>query len=159
MKSLLERFEVKYIPEPNTGCWLWLGTYMGAGYGQWQTGGVKKYSHRWAYEIYVGPIPDGQVVCHRCDNPACVNPAHLFVGSMRDNSLDMFRKGRCALTRNTRKGSKHGRSKLTEDQIANMRRLHASGMPYRDMAKTFSVSVSLVGKIVTGTIWTHVGAS
>ena len=75
------------IPEPNTGCWLWLGFISPDGYGT-------RLAHRRAWELARGPIPDGMLVCHRCDVRHCVNPDHLFLGTHLDNMRDMIRKGR-----------------------------------------------------------------
>lgn len=84
-------------PEPNSGCWLWLGATRGP-YGQTRRGGPgggpKVYAHRLSYEVNVGPIPDGLLVLHRCDTPRCVNPRHLFIGTDRENALDKVAKGR-----------------------------------------------------------------
>lgn len=80
-------------------CWLWTGACDRHGYGKFQVGfggrAQKHYrAHRFGYEALVGPIPEGKVVCHSCDNPPCVNPAHLWLGTMKDNTQDMYRKGR-----------------------------------------------------------------
>lgn len=86
-------FEERTIPEPNTGCWLWLGGMKVAGRGQRATVG-RKYASRVAWLLFRGPVPDGRWVLHRCDNGMCVNPAHLFLGTVQDNNADMVRKGR-----------------------------------------------------------------
>lgn len=88
------------VPEPNSGCWLWLGAVTGHGYGVvgvgYKSEGNRRIiqAHRRSYEIFVGSIPNGKDICHHCDNRLCVNPEHLFVGSRLENVHDMMRKGR-----------------------------------------------------------------
>lgn len=77
------------------GCWIWTGARFPFGYGAIKIGGRPRGAHRTAWELVNGPIPEGLNVLHHCDNPPCVNPAHLFLGTLRDNALDMFAKGRC----------------------------------------------------------------
>ena len=98
--GILERFEAKYVPEPNTGCWLWIGASddrPGKGYGFIRFRGRKNWSaHRVSYTLFRGEIPEGMHVCHSCDTPACVNPDHLWLGTNQDNQLDKSIKGRAA---------------------------------------------------------------
>jgi uncharacterized protein (DUF433 family) len=101
-RPIIERFTEKYKVNKKTGCWDWHGSTVRGGYGLLGSGppaepGGKRgmvFAHRFAYQHFVGSIPDGLVVCHRCDNPACVNPEHLFVSSQPGNMKDMERKGR-----------------------------------------------------------------
>lgn len=94
--TLEEKFEKSYMPEPNTGCWLWTLSSNGDGYGIiFKKRKEKKvYAHRFSYQMYKGKIPDGMIVCHKCDTPSCVNPDHLFVGTDGDNVRDCVSKGR-----------------------------------------------------------------
>lgn len=96
--SLEEKFHDGYVPEPNTGCWLWFKATDGHGYGQLRNPGSgpgrNVLAHRVSFEISNGSIPAGMVIMHSCDQPLCVNPDHLRLGTMKDNSQDMIAKGR-----------------------------------------------------------------
>src|SRR5690606_28396088 len=96
MKSLRDKFMSKWEPVTETGCWLWTGAAGRYGILVVRRNGKSKTlrAHRVAYELFRGEVPAGQVVCHRCDVPFCVNPDHLFTGTQRDNLLDGVRKGR-----------------------------------------------------------------
>jgi hypothetical protein len=87
-------FDNLVIPEPNSGCLLWIGNVTSRGYGRVKRGGKVWQAHRFAWVEANGPIPDGVMVCHHCDNPPCVNVGHLFLGSAADNAQDSSRKGR-----------------------------------------------------------------
>ncbi len=97
MSTLLERFWDKVEMIPFHSCWEWTGATNQDGYGIIGTGEGGKTSfrvHRMSYALHVGPIPEGKVVCHSCDNPGCVRPEHLFIGTMKDNNADRCAKGR-----------------------------------------------------------------
>ena len=119
-KPLIERFAVKYIPEPNSGCWLWLGARDPRGYGRLSavTWG-QSLAHRVSYELHVGTVPAGLFVCHHCDIPPCVNPEHLFVGTQIDNMVDLARKGKHPLGR--RRHCKHGHEYTPENTAIRVR--------------------------------------
>lgn len=88
-----ERFHSRYSVD-ESGCWIWQGATTNAGYGKIAVHGTLILSHRFSWELHHGPIPEGLYVCHHCDNPQCVNPDHLFVGTAQDNVNDMMAKGR-----------------------------------------------------------------
>ena len=132
-------------------CWEWKGAKIRTGYGRFKVGGKMVYTHRWSYERYRSEIPDGMFVCHHCDNPACVNPLHLFLGTQADNMADRDAKGRQI------KGEAHSGAKLTEaDVVAIKRRLQAGGETHKAIATDYGVSQRLISRINTGRQWTHV---
>lgn len=93
-KPIKERFEERYIPVPESGCWIWTGHIRTNGYGAMSIKSKLQYAHRISWELHNGPIPEGLFVLHKCDNPPCVNPDHLFIGTQKDNLQDAFKKGR-----------------------------------------------------------------
>jgi hypothetical protein len=146
-KPFEERFHESYIPEPNSGCWLWIGTDRGQfGYGNIIRNGTHLGAHRASWELHYGPIPDGMFVCHRCDVRACVNPKHLFLGSIQENNLDSRAKGRNV------KGAKHGCAKLTEEQA---RAIKASVRSLTELAAQFGISRASASAVRTGRTWRH----
>lgn len=114
-------------------------------YGRICIGGMVRYPHRSSYEIHVGPIPDGMEVCHRCDNPPCINPDHLFLGSMSDNQNDKFKKGRS-----------RGGSKLSVAQVASIKAMIRAGGRTSALAQEFDVHEETIRLIKVGRIWKHV---
>ncbi len=91
---ILKLFNEKWMPEPNSGCWLWTAYVDRDGYGNITINRKPTPAHRASWELFKGTIPKGLLVCHKCDTPACVNPDHLFLGTHKDNIRDSFAKGR-----------------------------------------------------------------
>lgn len=128
-------------------CWRWTGAKTTAGYGVLGVGQELRYAHRLAWIFGYGDDPGKRRVCHRCDVPACCNPAHLFVGTQADNLRDMREKDRHA------RGSRHGHAKLTEDAV---RAIRADARRTSLVAKDYGVSARLIRFIRQGRIWRHV---
>jgi hypothetical protein len=150
-------------------CWVWTAHRGPQGYGACYVlrDGAKSQmgAHRVSWMIAHGPIPDGMFVCHRCDNPPCVRPDHLFLGSPRDNSQDAAKKGRMASgERHTTRlhperiarGARLPQTKLTEDDVREIRRELAASTPERHLARRYGVSKSLIWSIKTRRSWRHV---
>jgi hypothetical protein len=152
--SLQERFDAKVVPEPNSGCWIWTGATKELGYGVIGLGrrgdGTDK-AHRVSYRLHCGEIPDGMAVCHRCDTPACVNPDHLFLGTLADNMQDCVAKGRNFIPDN--RGERAAWSKLTSDAVAHIRKRVMTGPEY---GRLYGVSRSSVYQIWRGKNWASV---
>jgi hypothetical protein len=158
-------------------CWFWIAGGTKAGYGTFSYGGRQIGAHCVSYILANGPIPDGLFVLHRCDNPACVNPDHLYVGTSKENTHDMMAKGRDQFTyrvqpervprgddhytrRNpelARHGEQLGHSKLTDELVREMRRKYAEGGATQyALAAEFNVSVATVNRVVKRRLWQHV---
>lgn len=151
-KPLAERFwaQVDKASGPNA-CWLWMAATCRRGYGRIGIDTNKiAVTSRVSWELTYGPIPNGLHVLHRCDNPPCVNPAHLFLGTQADNNADKLAKNRGT------KGDTHGTSKLAENQIREIRSLHSAGIMQKDIATRFNVSKATVNAIVHRRTWKHV---
>ena len=135
-------------PDLNSGCWLWSHRIGRQGYGNAKFGRKTVGAHRVSWILHNGPIPPGICVCHRCDTPACVNPAHLFLGNQTDNLRDMFAKGRHFDNR----GALNPRAKLTPADVAEIRAL-GKGVSQRELAARFGVGPSSIRDIQTGRRW------
>jgi hypothetical protein len=149
MKTLQQRFDESYTPEPNTGCWLWLG-HLTRGYGRIRAfGETPRPAHRISYIIHVGPIPEGLHVLHGCNEASCVNPAHLHLGTDVENTADKVRAGRQARVC----GESNGRAKLTRDMVDLARRLHSDGASCAAVARRFGIAHSVMSRILRGLRW------
>ena len=148
MKTLLERFEEKDIPEPNTGCWLWMGALRTDCGLIWVDGKIVTAS-RASWSLFKGPIEDGLFVLHRCDNPPCVNPEHLFLGTKSDNSRDAFDKGR--LTQ-IGLGEHSMAAKLNNESVLFVK---ASQESNSNLARRLGVDRGTIRAIRVGKSWKH----
>ena len=151
------RFADLHIPEPNSGCWLWLGLPGGRGYGRVRVAGRQERAHRVSHEIHVGPVARHLFVCHRCDNRMCVNPAHLFVGTPQDNIADMMAKGRHAYgpqcKPNPKQGQDHDSAKLTQVEVVSILLAVQSGVSQRGLARELGINASTISSICRGKSW------
>lgn len=140
-------------PHP-VGCWLWTGPTSHNGYGKLsgcRSRGFKRmtFAHRLSYMIFRGPIPKGMEVCHRCDNPPCVRPDHLWLGTHTDNMRDAKRKGRM------RRGEGSPHARLTDAAVREIRRRYPAEMQ-KDIAADLGVAPRTVRSVLRGEAWTHV---
>jgi hypothetical protein len=142
------------------GCWLWTASVCRFGYGRFHTTphGVQK-AHRMSWTFARGPISDGLWVLHNCpdgDNPACVRPSHLFLGTHRDNMADMVAKGRQS-TYPRRRGSDHPSARLTADKVVEIRTRYArGGVTHAILAAEYGVAEPTIGAVICGRLWKHV---
>lgn len=133
------------------GCWFWLGDVNRDGYGRFTKDGKGVLAHRWFYEECVGPLKPRSVLMHSCDNPACVNPAHLSVGTHSTNRRDTVSKNRQA------KGERMALAKLTDDAVRDIRHRHAAGVnSQKHLAKEYQVDKALISRIIKRKSWRHV---
>jgi hypothetical protein len=155
--DVAERFWAKVSPgvEPNA-CWTWIGakkaTGPGRGYGSFKLRSyMSRGAHRVSYALFHDTSPGKFMVCHRCDNPQCVNPLHFFLGTAQDNSNDMVAKGRKVSA--DQRGENNGCAKLTEAQVAVIKRCIMQGESNMCLGRRFNVSHSLISRIRRGRSW------
>lgn len=135
--------------EKTSDCWLWEKGSLLKGYGLFALNGANILAHRFSYLYHYGELPNNLMVCHTCDNPKCVNPKHLFLGTSKENLQDMAKKGR-------RKGEKHACAKLTENQVLDIRKRVQNGEKPTVVAKKFNISYNYLRDIVRRKYWTHI---
>lgn len=138
---------------PNTGCWFWTGAVQKKNYGHMSLGGRTSgnaIASRFSYQLNIGD-PGDLFVCHRCDQPLCVNPDHLFLGSNAENMRDCAKKGRARGP--SLKGAQHPNAKLSEDAVRDIRSSDLSGVA---LAAKYAVGASLISEVRNGRIWRHV---
>lgn len=168
-RSVSERFWEKVSRSDSAnGCWLWTANRDRKGYGKMGGGGrlgPTLAAHRVSWELHFGLIPNGLFVLHHCDNPPCVNPSHLFLGTMLDNNHDMWEKGRGMFgdrhglrlhPERVARGERQGGAKLTENQVREIRQRYAAGgLSMKQLADEYGVTFSPVQKIISGSGWRH----
>lgn len=147
--GIRKRFNKKFIVHPRTRCWEWIGCRNKDGYGITYETYKNVSASRVSYKIHNGPIPNGMCVLHHCDNPGCVNPEHLFIGTQQDNVKDMDQKGRRVICI----GTKRGNSKLNELKVVAIMK---DPSPYPIISKKYNISVSVICAIKQRKTWKHV---
>ena len=176
MSEIAKRFWSKVDIRSKDECWEWQGSNI-RGYGQFSLSHFKTVkAHRFSYELKYGKIPDGMLVCHHCDNPKCVNPNHLFLGTSADNTKDRDTKGRQAKgdthgaklhpekfqflhAKGAPRGSKNARTHLTEDDVIQIKKLLKTKMSQAEIGKKFGVTRFVIWKIKVGLAWSHIEES
>jgi hypothetical protein len=149
--EMWERFRSNVDARGREECWEWRGTKNGAGYGCFYTGGKVYMAHRMAYMIEIGDIEDDLLICHTCDNKSCVNPNHLWKGTRSENAQDCSSKDG-----QNKKGERNGNSKLTKEDVVEIRRLKSEGYPNRYITNKFGIDRRHIPRLMSGKEWKHV---
>lgn len=160
-KTKLQRFEEKFEVDNITGCWVWTASLDEHGYGMFRDSDYKNMqrANRTSWRFYVGQMPTGMLVCHKCDNPNCVNPEHLFLGTQAENMADMKAKKRTSWGDNN--GENNGQSKLTVAAVIDIRARYKRGNRYhagtiQELAKQYNVHPNYIAKVALKKVWKSV---
>lgn len=154
--SLQARFDAKVLRVPFCDCWLWVGATQTNGYGQIYDGARVQLAHRVSYEMHKGNIGEADCVLHECDNPACVNPDHLWLGNQDANMKDMAKKGRSNRRWKIR-GTDVVFSKLCATDVIEIRTKYASGgASQRKLAADYGVTQPAIGAVIRREVWKHI---
>jgi hypothetical protein len=145
--AVKERFWSKVNVRGPAECWEWTAGQHSWGYGTFHVGGKRVKAHRYSWALHYGPIPDGLCVCHRCDNPSCVNPGHLFLGTHAANMADAARKGRVHM------GEDNGTALLTENEVLEIVERCRAGETVMEVANDYGVSSGCIYSLIRGDSW------
>ena len=152
-ESLRTKFLKHALIGSKESCWGWKGSKHKQGYGMAYAQGAVIKAYRLSYLVNIGEIPEGICVCHKCDNPSCVNPDHLFLGTQAENILDMDKKGR----RTPQKGAFNHNAKLSEAEVASLREVYSKGgNTISTLAKQYGLSISGCYSIIKRKTWSHI---
>jgi len=142
-----QAYQHRYVVDENSGCWNWIGAVQSNGYGHLNNSGRIILAHRFFYEFYCGHIPKSKLVLHRCDNRICVNPEHLWIGTHKNNTLDMISKERGNFPGTN--GERNGNAKLSSDEILSLKEMYLTRKHSRaEIARVFNSSWSTIDRIV-----------
>lgn len=155
--AVADRFWAKVDKRGPDECWEWKAVKNIGGYGRFALPrGVRRQkwivAHRVSWALDGRALPEGYILCHRCDNPGCVNPGHLFVGTHKDNARDRDSKGR----RRPPVGTRNGMARLTEQQVRDIHDGASQSVPVKELSMRFGVSETQITRIVRGQSWSHV---
>ena len=149
-KSIYERLDNNSIPVTESGCLIWTGPVNHEGYGHISYNGKSSRVHMVSYELNYGKIPNGLIVCHKCDIPSCFNPNHLFLGTNQDNMKDRDNKGR----QYDRTGIRNGRAKLDIDKANQIRKIFSSQkISKAKLGRIYGVSLPTISDVVNNIRW------